>query len=265
MSDAHAREASRQQQLLRALRREPGADVALQPWLRGAAADAALGLAAYRANARAHAERALAAAYPTLAALVGDDSFAALARDCWQRHAPRRGDLAEWGAELPAFIADQESLAGEPYLADSARLDWCVHQALRAADAPSAAPALEALAHTDLAQLVLQLPPGSALLASAWPVASIWRAHRQADAQRFDAARAALQAGRGESVFVVRHGLAVRVHALDTDDAAFTRALLAAAPLSAALDAAGPGFAFDRWLARALAERWLAHIAVTHP
>ena len=40
-------------------------------------------------------------------------------------------------------------------------------------------------------------------------------------------------------------------------DAAFVRALLDPLPLSDALDAAGSGFAFDRWLADALASRLL--------
>lgn len=257
------REALRQQQLLRALWREPGAPLALRGWI-APVPDAELGLAAYRGNAGAVAERALAVAYPTVAALVGDDSFAALARDFWQQRPPQRGDLGEWGDALPAFLADVQGLADEPYLSDSARLDWAVHRASRAADAPETTPRLERLAQHDPAQLRLALAPGSALVDSRWPVASIWQAHQRDDAQRFDAVRAAFDAGRGEAAFVVRQGLAARVHALDAADAAFTRALLAGASLAAALDAS-PDFAFDRWLARALAERWLAAVDLLQP
>jgi len=46
------------------------------------------GLAAYRGNAAALAERTLGAAHPTLAALVGPEGLAALARGLW-RAAPR--------------------------------------------------------------------------------------------------------------------------------------------------------------------------------
>lgn len=254
-AQALAKEALRQQMLLRALWRERGAALALRGWVRD---DDGRGLAAYRGTAAAVAERALAGAFPTIAALLGDESFAALARDFWQHRPPVRGDLAQWGEELPGFIGDKESLADEPYLADSARLDWALHVAARAADAvPIETEALQRLADTDPAAMQLVLAAGSALIDSDWPIASIWHAHQRSDAQRFDAVRAALAERRGEAAFVVRRELALRVHALEAADAAFVRALLARAALAAALDAAPPSFAFDRWLARALAEQWL--------
>lgn len=261
---AHEREALRQQLLLRALWREPGAPLALRGWL-ASTPQADEGLAAYRGNAAAVAARALAATYPTVAALLGDDAFAALAQHLWREHPPARGDLAEWGDALPAFIAGQESLAGEPYLADAARLDGAVHRASRAADAPSTPAGLDRLAQVDTAALRLQLAPGSALVHSRWPVASIWQAHQRSDDARFDGVRAAFAAGRGEAALVVREGLPVRVHALDEADAAFTRALLDGATLAAALDRAGPAFAFDCWLARALSQRWLAAVCFLSP
>lgn len=263
---AAQREALRQQLLLRTLWRDtpPGA---LGGWLRQAREGAAAaGLAVYRGNAAAIAERALAAAFPTVAALVGDDSFAALARDFWRHHPPLRGDLGEWGGDLASFISTREGLASEAYLADSARLDWLVHAASRAADGPSAAPPLEALAQHAPEQLRLVLRPGSALLDSPWPVASVWQAHQAPDAeggQRFVAVRAAFAAGAGEHAFVWREGFAVRVEALAPVAAAFTTALLRGAPLAAALDAAGAHFAFDQWLLQALQRAWL--IDVQHP
>jgi len=256
------REALRQQMLLRALWRDGNA-TPLRGWLRQP--DDA-GLAAYRGNAGAVAERALASAFPTIAALVGEPSFGALARDFWRRHPPLRGDLAQWGATLPAFIADNPQLAEEPYLADSARLDWLVHQAGLAADAPGAPPAVERLTGDDAGALRLVLAPGSVLLDSAWPVAAIWQAHQAAcgddDDDRFAPVREAFARDQQDRAFVVREGFAVHVHALGDADALFTSALLAGQPLDAALDAAGPAFAFDQWLVRALGARWLVAI---HP
>ena len=70
------KEALRQQMLMRALRHD---DAALQGWVRAPArASVAQGVTAYRSNAGALAERALGSAYPTIAALIGADSFAAL-------------------------------------------------------------------------------------------------------------------------------------------------------------------------------------------
>jgi Putative DNA-binding domain len=248
------REALRQQLLVRALWRD---DAALQGWVRvPVRATARQALAAYRGNASALAERALGSAYPTIAALVGDASFAALARHFWQRHPPERGDIALWGAALPAFIADSAQLADEPYLADSARLDWAVHLATRADDGGEAAIELAALADADPTLLHLRLVPSTALVSSRFPVVAIWQAHHAA--LPMDQVRAAFDAGRADHAFVHRdRRYRVQVEALSDADAAFTQALIAGHSLAAALDQAGAAFAFDHWLARALGAGWL--------
>jgi hypothetical protein len=254
------REAQRQQLLLAALWRDPP-DGALQAWLREPrSAAVAQGLAAYRANAGAIAERALAGAFPTVAALVGNESFAGLAGAFWQRHPPARGDLGEWGADLPGFIAASDSLASEPYLADSARVDWLVHQASRAADGPAHGPVLDALGQCLPEELRLALRPGCALLSSPWPVAAIWQAHQRQDGDRFSAVRAAFDAGTGDHAWVRRNGFAVEVDAIDGNSARFNAALLSGTSLAAALDAAGDRFAFDQWLLQAVQQRWLIDV-----
>lgn len=245
------KEALRQQMLVRALWRD---DAALQGWVRGSSSQ---GLAAYRSNAGALAERALGSAYPTIAALVGAESFAALARHFWHEHPPVRGDVGEWGDALPAFVADSAQLADEPTLADCARLDWAVHAATRAADALGTwPPALDALATTEPSQLRVQLAAGAAVVASRWPIVAIWRAHHAGEP--FENVRAAFAAAREETAFVWRDdGFAIHVEALDTADARFTAALIGGHSLAAALDQSGERFSFDRWLERALRSRWL--------
>lgn len=249
------KEALRQQMLLRALWRD---DAALQGWVRAPArAAASHGLAAYRSNAGALAQRALGSAYPTVAALVGEASFAALARHLWHTHPPLRGDVGEWGDDLPAFIAASAQLAEEPYLADSARLDWAVHSAIRAADVSSEGPpALDALSAADLSQLRLQLAAGATVVASRFPIVTIWQAHHGDEC--FENVRAAFDACREETALVWRdERFVVHVKALDAADAAFTAAAIDSCSLAAALDAAGADFRFDRWLERALRSRWL--------
>lgn len=262
---AHRREALRQQLLLRVLWRDVDSGV-LQGQARPVGTHGLkAGVAAYRGNAGAVAARALAATFPTLAELVGDDTTAALARDFWQHHPPTRGDLAEWGDALPGFVAASAQLTDEPYLADVARLEWQVHTASRAADAPDGGPDLQALAGADPARLRLRLASGTALVHSRWPVATIWLAHRQPadDPMRFAAVRAAFASGQGETALVWRDGPQVRVAAVPAPDATFVQALLDPVSLADALDAAGPSFAFDRWLADALASGLLAAIHTT--
>jgi hypothetical protein len=252
---ARQREALRQQMLVRALWRDAPSGV-LAGWLRDA--DPAPGLAAYRANGGASAERALAAAFPTVEQLVGAESFAALARAFWHEHPPERGDLAWLGGRLPEFIEASESLDAEPYLADCARLDWAVHRAESAADAPAGACGLELLARHDPQQLVLGLRPGTALVSSKHPIATIWLAHRSDAEHRFEPVRLAFAAGVGEHALVWREGWRPLVQAIAAPDAAFTRALLDGASLAGALQAAGDGFTFEAWLLDSLRDGRLA-------
>jgi hypothetical protein len=240
-------EAIRQQRLLAALwsRTEDGLDPA--------------GVAAYRANAGAAAERALAAAFPTVQQLVGDEAFAAIARQLWRQHPPRRGDLAQWGDALPAWLATDPALADEPYLPDVARVDLAVHRAEMAADAAFDPAVLARLADVDAAALRLRLVPGVALVRSPHPVATVWSAHRSTDADRFAPVRAAFAAGQGEAAFVWRHGWRGDVVAVAHDHAAFLAALIEGATLAEALDRA-PDLDFETWLLQALRLRWLADL-----
>jgi hypothetical protein len=259
MTDAaRQREALRQQLLVRALWRDAPSG-ALAGWLRDR--DVSPGLQAYRANGGASAERGLAAAFPTVAQLVGDDSFASLARAHWQAHAPGAGDLSLYGATLPVFIERSEQLAGEPYLADSARLDWAVHVSEQAADAPDTPDGLEFLGQHEPARLKLRLRPGTALVSSPHPIATIWHAHRSDADDRFVPVRAAFAAGTGEHALVWRHGWRARVAAIADDEARFVHALLEGASLAHALRAAGEAFAFETWLIDTLRERRLTGVA----
>ena len=258
MSELHAaqRELLRQQQLLRALwRRVPDASLAL--WLLEPTARAEQGLDAYRGNATAIAERALAAAFPTVQQLMGEPSFAQLARVFWHRQPPRCGDLARYGDALADWIADDAQLASEPYLSDVARVDWAVHTIEHAADVQSPPQGLDLLAQLDPSQLVLRLRPALALVVSRWPVVTIWQAHCNSDADRFAPVRQAFAAHTAETALVARPQWRASVCAIDDASARFTAALQRGATLTAALDAAGATFQFEPWLHDAVRQQWL--------
>jgi hypothetical protein len=252
------REALRQRMMLRALLGDARPGV-VAGWMRDGARFER-GLQAYRANAGALAERALAAAFPTLLQLLGEESFAALARAFWRRQPPSCGDIAEWGGALPAFIEADAQLADEPYLGDVARLEWAVHQAERAADGAAAPEGLALMAEQDPAELFLRLQPGTAVLGSAHPIVTIWQAHRSDAPDRFAAVREAFAAGWGEAAWVGRRDWKVEVRRLDEAGARFTAALLAGRPLGAALALAGERFEFEPWLIDALQRQAIAAI-----
>lgn len=251
MSDAI--EAQRQSQLLATLFRRDAAGEGLRS--RGPAV--MRGLAAYRANAGALAERALQAAAPTVAAMLGEADFARLARDLWAAHPPTCGDVAEWGATLPAFIEAQPDLAEWPWLADAARLDRARHDAERAADDELDTESLALLAEADPGAITLQPMPGLAVRVSDWPIATLHAAHHDDGPDPFAPVREALAERRGEAVCVARDGWRVQVHRLCADEARFMRTLFEGASLADALQSVGPGFDFADWLARAIAQHWL--------
>lgn len=259
MSDVQ-REALRQHLLLRAI--VSGDDgLALQGWVGEAPSRMRRGLRAYQANRSSAAKRALEASFPTLMQLIGKESFAALARAYVRAHPPARGDLAWLGEALPAFVAASESLRDEPYLADVARLEWAVQQAECAADGNDASPeGMELLADTDPARLRMAFRPGTAVVASKHPIASIWLAHRSDAVDRFALVRAAFAAGRGECALVWRDGWRAQVAEIGAAEARFAQAALDGRSLAEALDAAGPEIDFEALLVRALRERWLASI-----
>jgi len=270
MSDT-AREALRQQMLLRALWGDARPGV-VAGWMRQRPGGPSVqrGLAAYRANAGALAERTLAAAYPTVQQVLGDDSFAALARAFWFRHPPMAGDMGLWGADLAGFMADAESLAAEPYLPDLARLEWSVHAAERAADGPSDAQpvGLSLLAEHDPDALLFDLQPGTAVVVSQHPVVSIWQAHRSTAADRFAPVRAAFAARVGESGLITRSGWKATVAAVPLLQARFVVALLAGQALGQALrsvDLPVGSFDFEPWLIHTLRTGLLTAVRLKPP
>jgi hypothetical protein len=228
---------------------------------------AARGLEAYRANAEASADRALASTFATVQAMVGAEDFTHLAREFWRAHPPQRGDLGEWGAEFPAWLGAHASMAHWPWLADCARLDLALHRNERAADASLDAASLMLLESADPSRLHLQLMPGTTLLRSAWPIASVHAAHQfvgDAAEHAFETVRVAITDARGEQVLVARQGWRAVVHRLDPSSAAWVQAVLDGACLADALAQAGEAFDFTAWLATALRESWLKGVVVSN-
>jgi hypothetical protein len=211
------------------------------------------GLRAYRSNGRALAVRALQAAHPAVASLLGDENFEALAHRHWLAHPPQCGDLACWGAELPATIAGWRELADEePYLADVARVEWRLHRMATLADAVRDFASFALLTQAPLEQASLRLAPGAEALASAWPVVSIVQS-QLAGEPTVEAAGALLRAGVAETAVFWRAGWQPRLRQAWSGEAAFIAALAGGASLAQALQAA-PELEFDRWLAPAVQE-----------
>ncbi len=210
----------------------------------------ARGLKAYQNHGHMLAGRTLHSAYPVLAQLLGEDSFAALSRAFWHAHPPTGGDLAQWGGDLAGFVGASEQLAEEPYLADVARVEWALHLSAGCADrAPEPATFQRLMAH-DPATLRLVLAPGCAVLHSAWPVASIVTAHLQSQPD-FDELGEMLRAGVAETAVVWRAGYQPQVRQALPGEADLLAALLDNCSLGDAVQRAD-SLDFNAWLPMAV-------------
>lgn len=214
------------------------------------------GLQTYQANAAASAQRSLQTAYPVIAQLIGDQAFEHLARDLWAQHPPTRGDLTQWGGELSGFIARISALKTEPYLSDVAKAEWALHTAATVADQAADLTTLSLLTTQDPAALTLQLAPGTALVHSLYPIASMLTAHLYARPSLEEVGQK-LRQNLPEVALVWRQGLRPMVVRCTAAEAAFMGQLLAGASLLAALESnalAAPAapFDFQLWLPRAV-------------
>jgi hypothetical protein len=206
-------------------------------------------LAIYRANVVASTTKALVAAYPVVRQVVGEAFFDGLAR-AYQRLVPSTsGDLSDYGAAFSRFVGDFAHTQSMPYLSDLSRLEWAVHRAYGAQDAPAwdqqslarVAPAEQSAIHFDWAA-------GTLIVDSPFPVVRVWLIHQPDFEGEFK-----VDWSIGECALVSRDGFRVVVSALGAGDAAFIAASLAGSALGASAEtalAAEPNFDLGQLLGR---------------
>jgi len=227
---------------------------AMQRWLAGNGDEVDRRLAIYRANMVAAAGRALASACPVVRQVVGNDFFGGLAREYQHGTPSTSGDLTEYGSSFPDFLAGFEHTRDLPYLPDLARLEWAVHRACGAADAPDWDPSSLGAVDPEMQSAIrLQWAPGTAIVPSPHPIVRIWTIHQGGDDGQFS-----VDWSRSENALVTRDGFVVRVSDCSPADACFIAASLAGEPLgdaAAATLADHPDFDLAALLGRALAAR----------
>lgn len=150
-------------------------------FFRGEAGQSQARFARYRGNLMAIWEKTLAASYPVLQQLVGEEFFSALTRAYGHAHPSDNCDLNLFGAQYGEFLAQFPPVEQYEYFPDMARLEWALHRAYYADDgAQLHAQALTSLSPEQLDQTALRLHPACTLLRSEWATFAIWRAHQPA-------------------------------------------------------------------------------------
>jgi len=206
------------------------------------------GLDVYRNNVFQNYLGALRDTYPVVLRLIGDDFFTQTARDYVRATPSSSGDIHDYGAEFGDFLRNYPGASELVYLPDVAKLEWAVHRSYHATDADALD--ISQLAHVPdetLPALRFDLHPSCRLIASRWPVLTIWRAN-QADA---DGSAAINLDHGGEQILVMRPGTEVELTPLAPGNHAALLALHEDKNLADALDCAltiAPDFDINQFL-----------------
>jgi len=120
---------------------------------------------------------ALAANYPALAALLGEEDFRALGAKYVSTHDSPYFSIRHYGEALADFLGGHDDYAEVPLLGELARWEWQLSEVFDAADAePLAAEGLARIAASDWSELRFTWHPSVRRLALLWNVPQLWKA-----------------------------------------------------------------------------------------
>jgi hypothetical protein len=190
------------------------------------------GLAVYRNNVMSGLIKVVAARFPVVRRLLGEDCFFDKVRRFIAAEPPRSPLLLDYGDGFPQFLRRPGDDACIAYIADIADLEIARGKAYHAADALALPPqAFAAIPAERLAGLRLSLHPSVSLLQSQFPIVSVWHANQQAG-------NVALPLWRPEAALIARPMLEVEIWNLPPGGFAFLTALSRGATLAGAAEAA---------------------------
>jgi hypothetical protein len=193
------------------------------------AARAESGLAVYRNNVVSGLSKVVAARFPAVRRLLGEDRFLEAVRRFIAAEPPRSPFLLDYGDAFPQFL---RRLGDDACTADIADLEAARGKAYHAADAVSLPPqAFAAIPAERLAGLRLTFHPSVSLLQSRFPIVSLWQANR-------DAGGVAMPQQRLEAALIARPMLEVEVWNLPPGGFTLLTALRRGATMAKAAEAA---------------------------
>lgn len=175
----------------------------------------------------------LAARFPVVRRLVGEDSFAAMARRFAASEPPTLLTLPCYGETFPRFLRRQGCNAVSiEYVADIAELEMVRGRARHAADAvPLGGRAVSSLRAEWFGELHLELHPSLFLVASRFPIVTVWEHNRR------DGKTGMIERWGAESALVARPFVTVEVRRLPPGGYAFISALSQGRTIAEAVDA----------------------------
>jgi hypothetical protein len=193
--------------------------------------EADLALAAFGETA-ADPVALLAARFPVIRRLVGDESFHLMARRYMFSALARGASRLDYGDTFPQFLRSQGTSASLEYVADIAELEMVRGKACRAGDVrPLSWRAIASLRLGQLKRLCAVLHPSVFLVASRFPIVSIW------ENNRCDGEPRVIERWTAESALLARPHVEVEVRRLPHGGHAFISALSHGETMSSAVEA----------------------------
>jgi hypothetical protein len=216
------------------------------PLILAAGMSAGSRLRIYQNNVRTNFVEALRSTYPVIWRLVGAEYFRRAVGEFQRRHPSQSGDLNHAGGLFPDHLRALHPSGDYGYLADVARLEWLIQDALLAEDHGPLD--LQRLARVDTAGydiLRFTLHPTLRLFQSEFPALRIWEANaHDADPSIMD------PDSGGERVAVMRTEGQLRLHRLAQGEYDFLQSLADGKGVAESIDcAAGADSRFDATLA----------------
>jgi hypothetical protein len=232
------------------------------PGIRAGGISPALRLRFYRTNVFENYRKALGSSYPAVQRLIGTGMFGAIAQEYIRRYHSHSGDVGEHGAHFAEFIAKHPVVQQLPYLADVARLEWCMETAFNEADPrPLPLERLGSIAPDLCGALRFMIAPSARLFSSRYPVDRIW-----AICQPGGSPEELVDLDDGAvDLLVRRDGFAVVLHRLDRAEHAMLSALASGYAFAEAFEyarALAADFEPGTFLQRHLASGVLADFAL---
>ena len=180
---------------------------------------------------------ALAASYPVVRSLLGDDYFRTLARAYVEAYPPTAGTLVGYGSHFAEFLGSRSDEHGLAYLSDAAAIDAAWLASHFAKDVVALAPAdVESISAKgiDISTVRVKLTPPTQLVRLHYHVVEIWARIR---AQGALSSSVTLSAGDNLAM-VWRLDGQIHIRALDPGESAFLATLAGVATLKTAADSA---------------------------
>jgi hypothetical protein len=216
----------------------------------------------YRNNTFASLTATLIAVFPVTLQLLGESYFRYVASAFIRSNPPQEARLVRYGGNFAGFLAGFEDIRTMPFVAETARLEWMIAEAL---DAP-ALPGCSLDQLEDGGDMVpeLFLQPSLRLVVCRWPALDIWSAHQAGG----NIETLAGLSRRPERIALWRNSDNIRFLILDAPHFAFLHALKRRPNLEAAVSrvvARMPGLDLASAFAGLFADGLVARIRYAKP